>query len=125
MDYHEGKASQVVHRVPVTSLTKTSDIEKIRDPLIKSALLKLTDQKSGKEFEEAVLSWSQSSDVKSVRILETVSVIAIHDKNGKPYKGYKGDGNACMEIYEEPATGKWKSEIVSRFDANQKSVPAW
>ena len=32
----------------------------------------------------------------------------------KPYKGYKGDGNAYMEeIYEEPKTGKWRSEIVS------------
>ena len=31
-----------------------------------------------------------------------------------------------MEIYEEPGSGKWKSEIVSRFDANQKGfIPNW
>ena len=55
-----------------------------------------------------------------------MSVIPITDQSGNVYKGYKGDGNAYMEIYEEPRTGKWKSEIVSRFDANQKGfTPNW
>ena len=31
-----------------------------------------------------------------------------------------------MEIYPDPKSGKWKSEIVSRFDAAQPGfIPAW
>ena len=65
--------------------------------------------------------------IKSLRILETVSVIPIEEKKGLVYKGYKGDGNAYMDIYEEPDTGEWKSEIVSRFDAQPSKAftPNW
>jgi CRISPR-associated endonuclease Csn1 len=32
-----------------------------------------------------------------------------------------------MDIYEEPDTGEWKSEIVSRFDAqpSKRFTPSW
>ncbi|MDA8915333.1 hypothetical protein N9J51_03645, partial [Alphaproteobacteria bacterium] len=100
--------------------------EKVRDPLISSALLSKTAGLSGSLFEESVKNWCESQGIKSLRILETLSIIPVTDQSGRAYKGYKGDGNAYMEIYEEPDSGKWKSEIVSRFDANQKSfVPGW
>ena len=126
VEHNESGASVVVHRVPITSIIKTTDVEKVRDPIIRSSLLNETAGKTGKPFEEAVQNWCMDQGIKSLRILETVSVIPVTDQSGKAYKGYKGDGNAYMEIYAEPVTGKWKSEIVSRFDANQKSfVPGW
>ncbi|MDC0649925.1 type II CRISPR RNA-guided endonuclease Cas9 [Alphaproteobacteria bacterium] len=126
VEHNENGASTVVRRVPITSITKESDIEKVRDPIIRSSLLNETAGKTGKPFEEAAQNWCGSQGIKSLRILETVSIIPVTDQSGKAYKGYKGDGNAYMEIYEESGSGKWKSEIVSRFDANQKSfVPSW
>ena len=36
----------------------------------------------------------------------------------KPYKGYKGDSNYCMEIVRSDK-GKWEGEVVSTFQAYQ------
>jgi CRISPR-associated endonuclease Csn1 len=36
----------------------------------------------------------------------------------KPYKGYKGDSNYCMEIVRNE-NGKWEGEVVSTFEAYQ------
>ncbi len=36
----------------------------------------------------------------------------------RPYKGYKGDSNYCMEIVRNDK-GKWEGEVVSTFDAYQ------
>jgi CRISPR-associated endonuclease Csn1 len=40
------------------------------------------------------------------------------DGSPRPYKGYKGDSNYCMEIYRTEG-GKWASEVVSTFQAYQ------
>ena len=126
VEHNSDGASLVVHRVPVTDLKKVSDIEKVRDPLIKSALLNEVAGLSGKALEEAVQKWCKERGIRRLRIVETISVIPIKNQKGTIYKGYKGDGNAYMDIYEMPDTGKWKSEIVSRFDANQSSfTPSW
>lgn len=118
--YREKETSIVVHRTPIESLIKLSDIEKIRDPLIRERLKETTSGKSGKEFLESVKSWCSEKGIKSLRILENRSVILIYDKNDKAYKGYVGSGNAHMDLYENPKTGKWEAEIISRFDINQK-----
>ena len=106
VEHNENGASTVVHRVPVASLTKEANVERVRDPIIRSALLNETAGLTGKPFEEAVQTWCASQGIKSLRILETVSVIPITDQFGNLYKGYKGDGNAYMEIYEEAGTGR-------------------
>jgi CRISPR-associated endonuclease Csn1 len=36
----------------------------------------------------------------------------------KPYKGYKGDSNYCMEIVRNEK-GKWEGEVISTFEAYQ------
>jgi CRISPR-associated endonuclease Csn1 len=36
----------------------------------------------------------------------------------KPYKGYKGDSNYCIEIVRNEK-GKWEGEVVSTFEAYQ------
>jgi CRISPR-associated endonuclease Csn1 len=36
----------------------------------------------------------------------------------KPYKGYKADGNYCIEITKN-SKGKWEGEVLSTFEANR------
>lgn len=44
----------------------------------------------------------------------------LSDGRPRPYKGYKGDSNYCIEIVRgDNAQGKWHWEIVSTFDAYQ------
>lgn len=40
------------------------------------------------------------------------------DGSPRPYKGYKGDSNYCIEIYRTD-DGKWASEVISTFQAYQ------
>lgn len=42
----------------------------------------------------------------------------LEDGSPRPYKGYDGDSNYCVEIYREEAGG-WASEVVSTFTAYQ------
>ncbi|WP_349770335.1 type II CRISPR RNA-guided endonuclease Cas9 [Ottowia sp.] len=41
-----------------------------------------------------------------------------HHKPAKPYKGYKGDSNYCIEIVRNEK-GKWEGEVISTFEAYQ------
>ena len=40
------------------------------------------------------------------------------DGSPKPYKGYKGDSNYCIEIVRNEK-GKWEGEVISTFEAAQ------
>jgi CRISPR-associated endonuclease Csn1 len=67
---------------------------------------------------------------KRIRLEEKLSVIPFTDakqndrhgvlENGdpKPYKGYKGDSNYCIEIVRDE-NSKWESDVISTFDAYQ------
>jgi CRISPR-associated endonuclease Csn1 len=67
---------------------------------------------------------------KRERIEESLRVIAFtstkaNDRHGvlpdgepRPYKGYKGDSNYCIEIVRNEK-GKWEGEVISTFDAYQ------
>lgn len=68
-------------------------------------------------------------DGKRVYLEENLKVIAFTSPKAKrhgftsdgmprPYKGYKGDSNYCMEIVRSDA-GKWEWEVVSTFQAYQ------
>ena len=69
-------------------------------------------------------------DGKRTRLVETMRVIPMHKSSnlnrhgftpdGRPlaYKGYKGDSNYCMDIFED-AKGKWVGKVVSTFEAYQ------
>lgn len=122
-------SNEVVHRIPVNTINKQNTIEKIRDPLIRESLLAETEFATGKGFEEAVRIWCRERNIRRIRIVEKLSVIPIKNKYGKIFKAYKGDGNAYMDIYAHPNTGKWMGEIVSRFDANNSKgkyfIPLW
>ena len=118
--------SLVVHKIPVSSFTKVEHVEKIRDNLLRSQLLDVTNGLSGKDFADKLEAWSFEKGIRSIRIVESISVIPIKDKEGNNYKAYKGDSNAYMEIYKDPISEKWKDEVVSKYDANSKNyIPNW
>lgn len=110
----------VVTRKPFDTL-KPADIQKIRDPHLRDILWDRTRDLSGKEFTAALLKFQQTSphyrNIRRVRLVEKLATIPIQDPNGKPYKGYKGDSNHCVEVWKMP-DGTWTSQILTTFDAN-------
>jgi CRISPR-associated endonuclease Csn1 len=61
-------------------------------------------------------------EVSALKVLEFADPHA-HPRHGllpnggpRPYKGYKGDSNHCMEIVRNDK-GKWEGEVVSTFEA--------
>ena len=55
--------------------------------------------------------------IRRARVREALNVIPIRDKEGRPYKAYKGDSNARYDVWRLP-DGKWVTDIVSMFDAH-------
>jgi CRISPR-associated endonuclease Csn1 len=41
------------------------------------------------------------------------------DGSPRPYKGYKGDSNYCIEIVRDEDSGKWVGEVISTYQAYQ------
>ena len=122
--------SIVVHRVPLTSLKPVhldGDATKgVRDPDLRAALREFTKGKDGKAFEEALRKFPefgalQFRGIRRVRVVEPLSVIEICDRDGRPYKGYKGDSNYRYDVWEMP-DGTWKPEVISMFDAHQPDL---
>jgi CRISPR-associated endonuclease Csn1 len=66
----------------------------------------------------------RTREVASLKVIEfsNAKAAARHglQANGepRPYKGYKGDSNYCMEIVRNEK-GKWEGEVVSTFEAYQ------
>lgn len=60
----------------------------------------------------------------NLKVIPFASAYATHrhgltdDGSPKPYKGYKGDSNYCIEIIRGE-NGKWEGEVISTFDAYQ------
>ena len=60
----------------------------------------------------------------NLKVIEFTSAKA-RDRHGilpngdpRPYKGYKGDSNYCIEIVRNE-NGRWEGEVISTFDAYQ------
>jgi CRISPR-associated endonuclease Csn1 len=123
----------VVTRKPLDSdsFKASKDLEKIRDEIIRKALLEATQGLSGKDFKAALLmaAKAMTPPVYKVRIEEKLNVIPFKDKSGKEYKAYKGDGNYCYDIWLNEK-GKWAGEVISTYEAYQlkkarKNVAWW
>lgn len=123
----------VVTRKPLDSdsFKASKDLAKIRDELIKKALLDATQGLSGKDFKAALLmeAKAMTPPVYKVRIEEKLNVIPFKDKIGKEYKAYKGDGNYCYDIWLNEK-GIWAGEVISTYEAYQlkkvrKNVAWW
>lgn len=135
----------VVVRKPLMSLT-ARDIDALRENAhghseLKDRLKAATAGLSGKDFEQALLKFAESDakfgsreraengagaagirhGIRHVRVVETLKTIPVRDRNGKPYKAYKGDSNHRFDVWRM-ADGKWKAEVVSTFNAHQ---PGW
>ena len=117
----------VVRRIPVTDLKKPADIMRIRTNThghseLRDRLWEATRDLDGKAFEQAVAGFARSDakfkGIRHVRIVEPLKTIPIRDRNGRAYKGYKGDSNHAFDIWQS-LDGKWVTEVVSTFDVHQ------
>jgi CRISPR-associated endonuclease Csn1 len=138
---------KVVSRAPLSAFNTPEDMDKalpdIRDRALREALIaewasfqktykpdsggdsddKRKKQNPAQAFADHAASKGiklngHSVKVRRVRMTEELDVVIIKDKQGRPYKAYKPDGNAFADLYELP-DGKWKAVVVRRFDANQ------
>ncbi len=116
----------VVRRVPLSAL-KPSHLEdsgaRVRDDHLRKLLREATlGLAAGKDFEGAVQRLAREHTdfrgMRRVRVIEPLSVIGIRDREGKAYKGYKGDANYRYDVWRLP-DGKWKADVISMFDAHQ------
>lgn len=115
--------SLVVRRVPISAIKKPADIARVRDPLLREALAEFTKGLDGKAFEARIARFHELGPllyrgIRRVRVTETLTVIPIRDREGRAYKGYKGDSNYRYDVWEMP-DGKWRCHVVSMFDAHQ------
>ncbi len=120
----------VVRRVPLLGLKPEhlppEATTGVRDPILRAALKDFTRGSEGKAFEAALRRFPELGPldyrgIRRVRLVEPLKVIPIRDREGRAYKGYKGDSNYRYDVWELP-DGKWRGDIVSMFDAHQ---PGW
>ncbi len=124
----EDDPSKVVVRKKLSDFKKRGDIDDVRDTTLRAALLELWDKVhweggkapdfAEKAANEGVLLGGGRRPVRNVRAVENLNVVAIRDRDGRPYKGYKPDSNAFADIWEM-RDKSWKIVVVSTFDANQ------
>lgn len=116
---------QVVHRVPLDSFKKRSNLDDIRDPQLRDYFLSQTENIADKELGKTLVQLGEtlSPPVRRVRICERLNVIPIGGASGQPFKAYKGDANYCYDIFVG-TRGTWTGRVVSRLEANQKDFHA-
>lgn len=123
----DGRTPIVVHRIPFASLKPgdVADPHRIADPVLGARLRAATEGLSGKDFDGALARFAANDalfggrhPVRRVRVREALNVIPIRDREGRIYKGHKGDSNARFDVWRLP-DGKWISDVVPMFDAHQ------
>lgn len=111
----------VVRRKPFLSLTD-KDIANIRDDELRDRLSFAASGLSGREFAAALDHFRKTDPkfhrIRRVRLIEALTVIPIRDRQGRVYKGYKGDANFRYDVWEMP-DGKWVADVVTMFDAHR------
>lgn len=111
----------VVTRKPFDGLSAAM-IDKIRDPALAQALRQATAGKEGAEFTAALSAFARRpgpyKGIRHVRIIEPIGVIAIKDRNGAAYKGYKSGSNHCYEVWQLP-DGRVTHHVIGTFEAHQ------
>ena len=119
----------VVHRISVTALKPGDlvDAQRIAGADLRRALQAALAGLSGKAFEEGLAAFARHDPVfagiRRVRVRQPMSVIAVRDAEGNPYKAFKGDANARFEAWELP-DGKWVGQVISMFDDHQRGFVA-
>lgn len=118
VEHREKGPSEVVHRVPITSLSKPEQLAAVRDPLLREELTGLLAGLEGKVFQARLARWAEETGVRRIRVIENLEVIPIRDRDGRAYKAYKGDSNYAIEIWRDD-NGRWRSDVITTFEANQ------
>ena len=112
----------VVRRVPLLSFDNDQKIAAVRDDHLRGELTKALAGKSGKMREAALRRFAKEHpvyrDIRRVRVTEPLKTVNIRDKNGRAYKGYKGDANYRYDVWRMP-DGKWTVNVVTMFEAHQ------
>ena len=124
----EDGAPRVTHRKQVSEFKKRADLAKVRNEGLKAELMALWDEVHAEggtaaDFAErakrvGVLRNGRRQRVGSVRVVENLRVVPISDQSGRPYKGYKTDGNEFADIWRM-RDGSWKIVVVPTFHANR------
>ncbi|MEX2617159.1 MAG: type II CRISPR RNA-guided endonuclease Cas9 [Alphaproteobacteria bacterium] len=114
-------ARTVVHRKPLGSFKSVKELSAIRDNALRDRIeaTVAADAAAGISLGDSLARFSEREGVRRVRICEKLSVIPICDREGKPYKAYKGDSNYCYDIFAVSGGG-WRGDVLSTFDANTK-----
>lgn len=122
--------NEVAHRVMLDNFKSGEDISRRTwaDARAAQQLQEQTAGLSGKAFLEKLEQVTAPTGMRRLRMTEKLAVIPIAsasaaerhglDEDGmpRPYKGYKGDSNHCIEIWHNDK-GRWESSVVSTFEA--------
>ncbi|MGH8540386.1 MAG: type II CRISPR RNA-guided endonuclease Cas9, partial [Stenotrophobium sp.] len=133
--YEPGKPSQVVHRVPLSTMgkqkvnaLKLTNLDDIRDTRLRDKIKAYCGDVGGKDLHAKLAAFSESNKIHRVRVTETLTVIPLprgqnesprsNERPDLPYKAVKGGSNYCVEIYRDES-GRWRDHIVTSFEATQ------
>ena len=144
-----GTPNNAVHRVPLSSLKAPADLLRIKGRNLRARLVSFLTGKSkndcfkalaqmdvcnentarnelntliglkGAPFRQKLEGFEAQYNIRRVKVIESLTLIPMHDAAGKAYKGYKGNSNSYYSIYCSDS-GKWNGEIISTYDANTK-----
>lgn len=117
----QGHLPLVVTRKPLDQVSAAL-LPKIRDRDLAGALEAAISGQEGKDLAAALAAFRERPGpyrgIRRVRIIEATDVVEIRNRGGRPYKGYKPDGNHCIEIWRLPE-GKYIHQVIRTFDAHQ------
>lgn len=115
-DADENGVRTVVTRKMLVDL-KENQLVSIRDVKIRDDVIEATHGKRGPGFTKALFNFGEENNIRRVRMISRLNVRVLADKNGVDYKGFRPDGNHCVEIFLR-ANGTWSDEIVLTWEAN-------
>ncbi|MEM1131863.1 MAG: type II CRISPR RNA-guided endonuclease Cas9 [Pseudomonadota bacterium] len=131
----DGKTPIMTHRIPLAHLRPAdlTNSQRIADPVLRQALLDVAGDLDGKAFEAALhkLSsegWKRGENgplmfqgLRHLRVHEPLNVIPVRDRQGRAYKGFKGNSNARYDVWRLP-NGRWVTKWKDRKGETQTSI---
>lgn len=96
-----------------------NQLTNIRDSKIREGVIAATSGLNGADFKRALSTFGKQNNIRRVRIIDRVNVRVVSDREGVPYKGFRPDGNHCVEIVVRE-DGNWTGELVTTWDANSE-----
>lgn len=117
---------RVRHRIPIESVREKHLKDLDCDDTFRNKLeIAILSASGVAEITRNLTTLKEETGRRSLRLVETLSVLPIYAKGqspldgAEPYKAYKGDSNYCYEIYRTEKE-KWGGRIISSFEASSK-----